>query len=291
MDAEGLRLIVDDAFRSNLSPSRTSTLKRIIRLKTGKEAHQLAVDDPGTFEEVVDGCCGNAAPLVLEDIIEQLFKDVLPGYDISVYSMRCDRPGRYRGFVMEHRKVIGAQDAMLSMKDRDHIACCYMSRVHHDQMVYSFVMRGIASNQLNILVVNSQERRRLENLLFDCGVDLDSLVRSGRLAVFGHDELYGDNLGSSFEPVRKQLTRALDTVRSQGLAGMNIIGTIAGNLAVKKQYRRCALIEKSWHEIIPTFPVPITLLCPYLGTTVTEAARTELVTCHNRGLLCEALHA
>jgi hypothetical protein len=291
MDAGGLKLIVDDAFRSSLSPSRIDSLKRLIKLKTGMEAHQLAVDDPGTFEEVVDGSCGNAAPLVLEDIVERIFKDVLPGYDISVYSMRCDRPGRYRDAVMEYRKAADAQDTMLGMEDRDHIACCYTSRVHRDQMVYSFVMRGISKNQLNVLVVNLQERRMIENLLFDCGVDLDSLIQSGRLVFFGHDELYGDNLGSSFDPVKRRLTRALDAIRSQGLAGMNIIGTIAGNLAQGKRYSRCAMIEQSWHEIIPAFPVPITLLCPYLKSTVTKTARAELVPCHNRGLVCEAMHA
>lgn len=285
-----LELIVDGAIGASFLAERAESLKKLVQSETGREARQLAISDPARFEQVMRRICGSNAAVVFEEILERLFKYVLPGYDISVYAMRCEKRGQYARMVKGYQKMADAGDMLLKMQNRDHVACCFTSRVHHDLLVYSFMLRGLRNNQLNVLVVNSQEKRKLELLLSGCGIDVASLVKSGRLVIMLHEELYGDDLGSSFEPVRKQLIKAQKLAKK--MSGMNVIGTIAGNLAIRRQYERCAQIEKAWHELIPEFSVPITLLCPYPASTVTRAAKAGIVPSHNRGLVCEAhMHA
>lgn len=228
--------------------------------------------------------CGNTAFVILDDIIQELCQFNLPCYDISEYAMRCAERGQFSKMIRGYKKAAEIRKMMSSMKDRDHIAHCFSSRVYHDQMIHSFVMRGVKSNQLNILVISSEEERAFNRVLGQNEIEFDPLVNSGKLVILRHEELYGSDLGSSFEPLMKQLQMAQVLAKARKMSGLNVIGTIAGNLALTGQLERCLQIERSWHETIRTFSMPITLLCPYQSDILAASTETQLVQYHNSGL-------
>jgi hypothetical protein len=280
------RRLVDDMLCVNLSERRVRVLKSVVKSEFGiSDILGIASRDPARFEKVLTAICGDTAYVIFDDIIQELYQLRLPNYDISEYGMRCGAPGQYASIIREYQDVSSIRETAFHMKDRDHLAHYFETRISHDQVVFSFIMRGQANNQLNVLIINSEEEQVFERILGYNDIESDSLVDSSRILIVRHEDLYDGDLGSSFKPVLDQLLNIQVLAKSKNIAGLNIIGTIAGNLALDGQFEKCVAIERSWDEVIRMFPIPITLLCPYQSGIIAGTAELRLVSCHNRGLV------
>ena len=91
----------------------------------------------------------------------------------------------------------------------------------------------------------------------------------GDIEILLHEELYPDTrIGSSFKPISNALDSVKELVRKRRKSGLQIIGTIVGNLYQQKRYSDCFKRERRWQELIPRFDIPIMALCPYKSKSV-----------------------
>jgi len=275
--------VIDAAMTETLGSSAANALKfHIARMAGVGDASALAVEDPDAFEEVAARLFGAGSAALLNRLAAYLFRSIVP-------ASRSGPPDyAVKGSFGEHvRQLRGAyiiKNAVLEMKDRDHVIAYYSSPFQLEQMVYHFVVRGLQNNQVTFMAVSRQEERAFREFLWANGMDADSLVKRGDIVTVSHDELYPEGLDPSIEPILARLYAARAEIKSRKRAGLNIIGTVAGNLALRGEDDRCLRLEQAWHRTVQDYAVPVTLLCPYSADVMTAESRAMLIECHSRSV-------
>jgi len=171
------------------------------------------------------------------------------------------------------------------MENHDHLAFEFSDHDELSEYISEFMMLGMRKNCINVLVISKEEVSDYLSRLIANGINVGDLMNSEDLVVCTHDEIYQDvKIGSSFEPVLGYLNKLHDLVKRKKKSGLCIVGTIAGNLENDGNHEECIKIERSWHEIIPKFEIPIRLICPYQSLTDSETIQSSVL-CHNDGLI------
>jgi hypothetical protein len=161
------------------------------------------------------------------------------------------------------------------MAGRLHLAVLVNEELQLKKLVRRFVKNGLKDNRLNVLIVSKDEEPKYMGFLKDIR------MKSEDIEILLHEELYSDTrIGSSFKPILKRLISVKELVRKRRKSGLQIIGTIVGNLYQQKKYSDCFKIEKHWQELIPRFDMPIVALCPYKSVLPPEL-RMPLMECHD----------
>jgi len=161
------------------------------------------------------------------------------------------------------------------MAGRLHLAVLVNEELQLKKLVRRFVKNGLKDNRLNVLIVSRDEEPKYMGFLK--GIRMES----GDIEILLHEELYSDtSIGSSFKPILNGLVSVKKLARKRRKSGLQIIGTIVGNLYQHKRYSDCFKVEKHWQELIPRFDMPIVALCPYKSVVPPEL-RMRLVECHD----------
>ena len=161
------------------------------------------------------------------------------------------------------------------MAGRLHLAVLVNEELQLKKLVRRFVTMGLNNNCLNVLIVSRDEEPRYKGFLKGIGME------SGDLEILLHEELYPDTrIGSSFKPILNALNSVKELARKQRKSGLQIIGTIVGNLYQQKRYSDCFKREKRWQKLIPQFDMPIVALCPY-KSVVPPKLHMRLIECHD----------
>jgi hypothetical protein len=138
-----------------------------------------------------------------------------------------------------------------------------VDELHLREIVCSFVEYGIDNNRCNVLLISKNEEPKYKEFLVRCGIAVDGFVDS-KLAIFvTHDELLRKTNKSSFEAIVERLHNIRKLPETDHRSGLNILSTFAGSLCKQGKYDDCLMIEKCWHELIPKFPMPMTVLHLY----------------------------
>lgn len=154
-------------------------------------------------------------------------------------------------------------DFVQDIKNGLHIVISGLSKSELEKIIYEFIIRGIKNNQINLLCISKEEEKEWRYAL-QRNIDLDDMIASQDLIILTHDKIYETvPFGSSFDPLLVHLDNCKKLLKSKEKSGLNIIGTIAGNLLLQQRTNDCINIEKTWHQTIRSSDVPITLLCPY----------------------------
>lgn len=279
--ARTLAEMIDVAMTDLLGQPASMALKFHIAKMTGaSDACALAVEDPAAFEGAVARLFGGCSAALLDRLTAYLFRTIVPASHsgTSHYAIR----GPFAAQVRQLRGAHVIKNAMLEMKDRDHVIAYYSSPFQLEQMVYHFVARGLKSNQIAVMAVSRPEEHAFREFLKVNGMDVDGLIETQDILIVPHDELYPAGPDSSFEPILGRLHAAKGLLESKKRTGLNIIGTVAGNLAMRGQHEKCFHIEQAWHRTVQDYAVPITLLCPYQEGSIESEA--PLIKCHSRGV-------
>jgi len=171
------------------------------------------------------------------------------------------------------------------MNQRDHIAVSYTNSAELEELITTFFLRGLLRNQLNFWLVKREEKEDWTAILNKNGINVNQLIDSQELIILDHHELFSNMpYGSSFNPILAKLEDLKSLVIKKHKSGINAIGTLAGSLFLQTKFSDCKNIERNWHQVIETFEIPITLLCPY-KSSMTDHSQSSLIESHSMGLL------
>lgn len=280
MTASDLAKVIDEAMTALVGlPAAKALQYHIGRMTDARDASVLAIEDPARFDEAVRQLFGQGGVALLDRLAVHLFRSVVPR--TRSVSLDYAMPGSYSEKICQLKNIHSIKNTMLGMKDGDHLAASYSSPFQLEQMVCHFVIRGMQNNQVTLMAVSRSEELAFVEFLRVNGLDVDGLRD---IVIVRHDELYPDGLVSSFEPILARLQEARGILEPNKKAGFNIVGTIAGSLAMRGEHEKCIGIEQAWHETLQDYPVPITLLCPYPADAITDESRAPLTECHSRGV-------
>lgn len=170
------------------------------------------------------------------------------------------------------------------MEDRSHVAVNYSNSQQMDEAVINFTLRGIACNQINFWLVQRSQKEHWLEVLSKKGINVNQLIDSHELTIVEHKDVVPDaSQEISFDPILKKLQAVKKLVADKQKFGINVIGTLAGSLFAKGKLEDCINIESHWHEIIDSFEIPITVLCPYYS--LIEKYQADIIEIHNHGLI------
>jgi hypothetical protein len=173
------------------------------------------------------------------------------------------------------------------LKDGDHPAFTYGNLLELAEVISSFVDRGLNQNEINILFITRKQAERYIGYLKESGFEADKLLASGDIVIEPIDELLlEDKVGAITDSVMERLQSIGEQARKDRKRGLNIVGEIAGNFAARGIYEDCVLVEMFWHAIIPSFKMPITLICPY--ESIPAVLMGPLEELHNSAIPIEA---
>ncbi|MDA4117179.1 MAG: ATP-binding protein [Thaumarchaeota archaeon] len=152
-----------------------------------------------------------------------------------------------------------------SLVDGDHLAVSYTDESKLASEISDFINRGTKRNQTNVLLVTSDEAERYLEFLREVGTEVNKLLSSGDLVIEPIDALLDEKqpVNVAKQWVAKKVAGFGDSARVRRKTGLNILGSIAGNLVKQGRYEECLSLEQFWHEFILRSDIPITLLCPY----------------------------
>lgn len=173
---------------------------------------------------------------------------------------------------------------IFNMEDRSHVAVNYSNSQQMDEAVINFTLRGIACNQINFWLVQRSQKEHWLEVLSKKGINVNQLIDSHELTIVEHKDVVPDaSQEISFDPILKKLQAVKKLVADKQKFGINVIGTLAGSLFAKGKLEDCINIESHWHEIIDSFEIPITVLCP--SYSLIEKYQADIIEIHNHGLI------
>jgi len=138
-----------------------------------------------------------------------------------------------------------------------------VDELHLREIVCSFVEYGIDSNRCNVLLISKDDEPRYKEFLSRCGIHVNEFTNSRLIIFVTHDELHRKANKSLIEAIVERLHDIKKLVESDDRSGLNILSTFAGSLCKRGKYDDCIMTEKGWHELIPKFPMPMTVLHLY----------------------------
>lgn len=168
-------------------------------------------------------------------------------------------------------------DFILEMRDRDHMAIAYNEKSQFEEIVMSFVKRGLNYNQMCILVISGREEKQfIEALNVIQGID--SLFNSQDILMLSADECFHEQT-YAIEPLFTRLRSISKLVREKSKSGLSIIGTLPALAIEHGRYEDSVNIENRFHEKMTSFDIPITALCVY--KSIPDNLTDRLSECHD----------
>jgi hypothetical protein len=160
-----------------------------------------------------------------------------------------------------YKNLESINDFILQIRDRDHLALIYNEKSQFEEIVGTFIKRGINYNQINILVISKREESQFIQSLNKIE-KIDSLFNSQDIIILLTDECFLDEC-YPVEPLFRQLRSISELVKEKSKCGLNVIGTLPGRLIEQRKYEDAINIESGWHEAIQKSEIPITPICLY----------------------------
>lgn len=161
-----------------------------------------------------------------------------------------------------YKNLESINDFILQIRDRDHLALIYNEKSQFEEIVGTFIKRGINYNQINILVISKREESQFIQSLNKIE-KIDSLFNSQDIMIILTDECFPDDESYPVEPLFRQLRSIIELVKEKSKCGLNVIGTLPGRLIEQGKYEDAINIESGWHEAIQKSEIPITPICLY----------------------------
>jgi len=160
-----------------------------------------------------------------------------------------------------YKNLESINDFILQIRDRDHLALIYNEKSQFEEIVGTFIKRGINYNQINILVISKREESQFIQSLNKIE-KIDSLFNSQDIMIILTDECSPDE-SYPVEPLFRQLRSISELVKEKSKCGLNVIGTLPGRLIERGKYEDAINIESGWHQAIQKSEIPITPICLY----------------------------
>ncbi|MGA9150113.1 MAG: MEDS domain-containing protein [Candidatus Nitrosopolaris sp.] len=152
-------------------------------------------------------------------------------------------------------------DFILQIRDRDHLALIYNEKSQFEEIVSTFIKRGINYNQINILVISKREESQFIQSLNKIE-KIDFLFNSQDIMIILTDECFSDE-SYPVEPLFTEVRSISELAKEKSKCGLNVIGTLPARLIEQGKYEDAINIESRWHEALQKFEIPITPICLY----------------------------
>lgn len=156
------------------------------------------------------------------------------------------------------------------MENYDHLAFT----IHNDEdfgvQLTEFVLQGLKMNFLNVLSLSERDAQKYVQILQENGINAFDLINSEDLVILSHEEIFDKANFGEIKPILKKMNKVTSLAKSKKKSGINVLGTIAGTLAITGKHNECISLEKVWHESIPKFEIPIRVVCPYYPQVAPE---------------------
>jgi hypothetical protein len=150
----------------------------------------------------------------------------------------------------------------LKTKDHDHLVLTYNDESQFEEIVNAFIKRGIDYNQINVLIVfRGEEQRYLTTL--DKIQDINSSFNSQDLVIIQDEESFLNDGSFSVEPVVKSLHRLTELVKEKSKSGLNVLGTVAGQLIEQGRYDDAVKKDNEISEALKGLKTSTTIFCLY----------------------------
>jgi len=153
-------------------------------------------------------------------------------------------------------------DLILKTNDRDHLVLTFNDESQFEEIVNAFIKRGINYNQINVLNIFKREEQKFLATL-DKIPNIKSLFDSEDIIIIRADDGFLDDGSFSVEPVVKRLHRLTESVKEKSKTGLNILGTLPGQLIEQGKYDDAVKLEKELTDATKELESPNTIFCLY----------------------------
>lgn len=163
------------------------------------------------------------------------------------------------------------EDLVLDIKDRDHFILTCENDRQLEEILRSFLHRGIKFNAINILNILKEEESRFLRALSKCELDIDKMFNSYDIMIVWADDCFHDQK-FFVEPFVKSIEQAKDIAKKRQKSGLNVLSTTAGTLVKKGRVEDAIVDEHQAHKLVRSYEIPLTLVCvyPFIPDSVLE---------------------
>ena len=161
-----------------------------------------------------------------------------------------------------YNKTETVGDLVLKTKDRDHLVLTFNDESQFEEIVNAFIKRGINYNQINVLNIFRKEEQKFLATL-DKIPNIKSLFDSEDIIIIRADDGFLSDGSFSVEPVVKRLHRLTKSVKEKSKTGLNILGTLPGQLIEQGKYDDAVKLEKELTDATKELESPNTIFCLY----------------------------
>ena len=164
-----------------------------------------------------------------------------------------------------YNKTETIEDLILKTKDRDHLVLTFNDNSQFEEIVNALIKRGINYDQISVLIIFRKEEQKFLAALGKIP-NVNSLFNTQDLIIIQGEETLNLNLNDgsfTIEPVVKRLHRLTELVKEKSKKGLNILGTLPGQLVEQGRYDDAIRLEKELSEAIKGFKTPTTIFCLY----------------------------
>src|SRR6266571_4188094 len=153
-------------------------------------------------------------------------------------------------------------DLILKTNDRDHLVLTFNDESQFEEIVNAFIKRGINYNQINVLNIFKREEQKFLAKL-DKIPNINSLFDTEDIIIIRADDGFLSDGSFSVEPVVKRLHRLTKSVKEKSKTGLNILGTLPGQLIEQGKYDDAVKLEKELTDASKELKSPTTIFCLY----------------------------
>jgi metal-responsive CopG/Arc/MetJ family transcriptional regulator len=153
------------------------------------------------------------------------------------------------------------EEVIFQIKEYDHLVITFNDKAQFQEIVISFVKRGINNNNLNVLFITREEEPEFIDALNKIK-NVNSLFRSEQIMIVNADE-YLQGGRYLVDQVMKKLGRIGENAKDRSKSGLSVIGTPPGLLIDRGKYDEAHKMEVQFHEAIHKSGIPATFLCLY----------------------------
>jgi metal-responsive CopG/Arc/MetJ family transcriptional regulator len=161
-----------------------------------------------------------------------------------------------------YNKMDYVSDLILEMTDRDHVVFTYKNESQFNEIINSFVRRGIDRNQINVLLIFTKEQQKFMESI-DQVENINLLFNSQDIVVIPADEGFSDDGSFSVMPTLNSIRNIVELAKQKSKNGLNLLATLPTKLIEQGRYEEAVQLENISNEAIKELEVPITVLCLY----------------------------
>lgn len=163
--------------------------------------------------------------------------------------------------VVVYDKSDSVKSFISEMEDKTHSILAYGDEEGLDEILVTFINRGLQKNQINILFISRSEEIQFIRALSKIE-NLDHMFSSEDILVFASDDCLSNGEYAA-EPVLDKLRHMAQIAKQKSKKGFNIVGTLPGCLIEEGKVNEALRIENRFHQAIQLFDMPVTVLCLY----------------------------